>query len=158
MRLKASLAKDLTVARNTLTQRVQGPNSTGTVAVDISRLKEGNIAGLGVFEFPYAYVAVRQENGRKKIVMCNNGEIEEVLCPIGLGQRIWFRSRTTDKDFTARFYYSLNGSDFIPIGNVLQMGLGLVWTANRFALFNYSTKEEGVNGIADFDWFRFYLK
>ena len=158
MRLKASLAKDLTVARNTLTQRVQGPNSTGTVEVDVSGLKDGNIAGLGVFQFPYAYVAVRQENGRKEIVMCNNGKMEEVVCPVGLEQRIWFRARITDKDFTARFYYSLNGTDFIPIGNVLQMGLGLAWTANRFALFNYSTKEEGIGGVADFDWFKFYLK
>ena len=126
--------------------------------VDVSGLKDGNIAGLGVFQFPYAYVAVRQENGRKEIVMCNNGKMEEVVCPVGLEQRIWFRARITDKDFTARFYYSLNGTDFIPIGNVLQMGLGLAWTANRFALFNYSTKEEGIGGVADFDWFKFYLK
>lgn len=158
MRLKASLAKDLTVARNTLTQRVQGPNSTGTVEVDISGLRDGNIAGLGVFQFPYAYVAVRQVNGHKEIVMCNNGKEESVQRPQGLGERIWFRTRATDKDFTARFYYSLNGSDFIPIGDVLKMGLGLAWTANRFALFNYSTQQEGVGGIADFNWFRFYLK
>ena len=158
MRLKASFAKDLKVARNTLTQRVQGPNSTGTVELDVSGLKEGNIAGLGIFEFPYAYVAVRHENGRNEIVMCNDGKTEEVICPSALGKRIWFRARTTDKDFTARFYYSLNGSDFTPIGNELHMGLGLVWTANRFALFNFSTKDEGVGGIADFDWFKFYLK
>ncbi|MEN7551037.1 glycoside hydrolase N-terminal domain-containing protein, partial [Rapidithrix thailandica] len=29
------------------------------------------------------------------------------------------------------------------------------WTANRFALFNFSTTEDGVDGIADFDWFRY---
>ena len=39
------------------------------------------------------------------------------------------RTRVTDKDFTARFYYSLDGIDFHPIGNVLKMGLGLPWTA-----------------------------
>lgn len=37
----------------------------------------------------------------------------------------FLRTRVTDKDFTARFYYSLDGMDFHPIGNVLKMGLGL---------------------------------
>ena len=49
MRLKASYAKELTTARNTLTQRVQGPLSTGTVEMDASGLKNGNVAGFGVF-------------------------------------------------------------------------------------------------------------
>ena len=60
----------------------------------------------------------------------------------------------TDRDFKANFFYSLDGSTFHPFGNVLQMGLGLPWTANRFALFNFSTTEQGVGGWADFNWFR----
>ncbi|MGL5789271.1 MAG: glycoside hydrolase 43 family protein, partial [Bacteroidales bacterium] len=68
------------------------------------------------------------------------------------------RARVTDKDFTARFYYSLDGYAYHPIGNVLSMGLGLPWTANRFALFNYSLTDEGVDGYADFNWFRFTNK
>lgn len=68
------------------------------------------------------------------------------------------RTRVTDKDFTARFYYSLDGMDFHPIGNVLKMGLGLPWTANRFCLFNFTTKENGTDGYADFNWFRFTNK
>ena len=38
------------------------------------------------------------------------------------------------------------------------MGLGYPWTANRFALFNFSETEEGAGGVADFNWFRFYNK
>lgn len=68
------------------------------------------------------------------------------------------RTRVTDKDFTARFYYSLDGMDFHPIGNVLKMGLGLPWTVNRFCLFNFTTKENGTDGYADFNWFRFTNK
>ncbi len=158
MRLKASLATDLKNARNTLTQRVQGPNSEGTVEVDISNLKEGNVAGFGVFEFPYAYVAVRQEGGNRKVVMCNDGKIIETAVENLRQDKIWIRARVTDKDFTARLYYSLDGVNFSPVGNVLKMELGLPWTANRFALFNFSTAEEGVDGAADFNWFRFHGK
>ena len=155
MRLKASEAAHLKEARNTLTQRVQGPSSEGSVVMDVSGLKDGNVAGFGVFEFPYAYVAVQQEGNTRKIVMCNDGNIVETVPQPLQGDKIWIRARVTDREFTARFYYSLDGKKYFPIGNVLKMGLGLPWTANRFALFNFSTKAEGVNGYADFDWFHF---
>ncbi len=158
MRLKASQAENLRSARNTLTQRVQGPNSTGTVEMDFSALKDGNVAGFGIFQDPYAYVAIRQEGGKRSLVMCNNGEVVETAIDDVKQDKIWLRARATDKDFTARFYYSLDGSRFVPIGNVLHMGLGLPWTANRFALFNFSTSESGTGGTADFNWFRFYGK
>lgn len=152
MRLRASRADDLTQARNTLTQRVQGPSCEGSVVMEVSGLGEGNVAGFGIFEFPYAYVAVRQEAGVRRIVMCNDGE-ERTIGTLG-GDRLWVRVRVTDRDFKALFYYSLDGREYRPAGE-LDMGLGLPWTANRFALFNFSTAEEGVGGYADFDWFRF---
>ena len=90
--------------------------------------------------------------------MCNDGKIIETPIENLTQDKIWIRARVTDKGFTARFYYSLDGAFFSPAGNVLNMGLGLPWTANRFALFNFSTTEEGVDGISDFNWFRFYGK
>lgn len=157
MRLRASAAGNLKEARNTLTQRIQGPACEGTVALELQGLKDGNVAGFGIFQFPYAYVAVEQEGVQRRIVMCNDGkEIEQI--EHFTGDSIWIRIRVTDKDFTARFYYSLNGTDFHPIGNVLNMGLGLPWTGNRFSLFNFSTKETGIDGYADFNWFRFTNK
>lgn len=157
MRLKASLAKDLTNARNTLTQRVQGPLSTGTVEMDASRMKDGNVAGFGVFQKPYIYLAVRQRNGVRKLVLCNNGTDETILENVKQ-DKFWFRARVTDKDFTVRMYYSLDGVEFIPVGDAFKMKLGYPWTANRFALLNFSETEEGVDGVADFNWFRFVNK
>lgn len=158
MRIKASLAKDLKNARNTLTQRVQGSNSEGTVELDVKGLKDGNVAGFGVFQLPYAYVAVEQEGQNRKIIMYNDDKVVETVPGNFTGDKLWIRARVTDKDFTARFYYSTDGKDFTPIGNVLKMALGLPWTANRFALFNYTTKEAGDGGSADFNWFRFHGK
>ncbi|HJA84728.1 MAG TPA: glycoside hydrolase 43 family protein [Candidatus Bacteroides avicola] len=157
MRLKASQATDLTHARNTLTQRVQGPLSTGTVEMDIAGLKEGNVAGFGIFQSPYAYLAVKQKNGVRQLVVCHNGKTETVADRL-TQDKVWLRARVTDKDFTARLYYSLDGANFLPAGEVLHMDLGYPWTANRFALFNFSETEEGVGGMADFNWFRFYNK
>ena len=157
MRLYASQASTLKDARNTLTQRVQGPSCEGSVEMEVTGLKDGNIAGFGIFEFPYAYVAIRQESGRRKIVMCNDGKDIETVEHLN-GDKLWIRVRATDKEFKALFYYSLDGVNYKRIGNELQMGLGLPWTANRFALFNFNTAPQGNNGYADFNWFRFTNK
>ena len=124
MRLKASYAESLKTARNTLTQRVQGPSSEATVELDVAGLKDGNTAGFGIFEFPYAYVAVEQTNGEKKIVMCNDGAIIETIDRF-TGNKLWIRARATANNFRATFYYSTDGKKFMPIGNDLHMGLGL---------------------------------
>lgn len=154
MRLEAGLADDLKNARNTLTQRVLGPISTATVEMDIAGLKNSCTAGFGIFEFPYAYVGVTQEDGNRRIVMCNDGK-EIASEPISDSiKTVWFRVFVTDHGFTADFFYALDGHNFKPFGNKLEMGLGLPWTANRFALFNFATESEGVGGYADFNWFR----
>ncbi len=157
MRLKAMRADSLLNARNTLTQRVQGPSSTGTVVMDVRGMKDGNIAGFGIWEMPYAYVGIHQNNGKRSIVMCNHGRIIEEIKDF-TGERIWIRARATDRNFKANLYYSLDGESYHLIGNDLYMKNGLRWTGNRFALFNYSTTEEGVGGYVDFDWFHFIGK
>lgn len=157
MRLKAMRADSLLNARNTLTQRVQGPSSTGTVVMDVRGMKDGNIAGFGIWEMPYAYVGIHQNKGKRSIVMCNHGQIIEEIENF-TGERIWIRARATDRNFKANLYYSLDGESYHLIGNDLYMKNGLRWTGNRFALFNYSTTEEGIGGYVDFDWFHFIGK
>ena len=43
-------------------------------------------------------------------------------------------------------------------GKEHKMELGLPWTGNRFALLNFTTNAEGVDGYVDFNWFRFTNK
>jgi len=154
MRLHASFAKDLKNARNTLTQRVQGPTSEGTVEMDASGLKGGNLAGFGVFEFPYAFIGLRKESGKLNLVMVNDGKLIDSISDF-THNKVWIRANVTDKKFIANFSYSTDGKNFKPFGNTLKMGLGLTWTANRFALFNFTTRKEGEGGFADFNWFHF---
>jgi beta-xylosidase len=49
-----NVTNDFKFARNTLTQRMFGPYSTGTIEMDIRNMKEGDIAGLCLFQDPYA--------------------------------------------------------------------------------------------------------
>ncbi len=154
MRLQASLANDLTMARNTLTQRVQGPASEGIVEMDITGLKDGNVAGFGIFQKPYAYIAVRKADDEKTLIMVNNNKVIDSI-KVFKQHKIWIKANASHIGYKATFAYSLDGEKFISFGNQLNMAVGYNWTANRFALFNFSTKKEGEGGYADFNCFRF---
>ena len=141
--------------RNTLTQRTIGPESTGETAIDLSGLKEGDVAGFGVLQDKYGYVAVELKNGQKSIKMVKGRE-KNVLEEISFeGDRIYFKITCDFKDRNdlARFYYSENGNDWKEIGEKLKMEYTLgQFMGYRYALFNYATKKPG--GYADFDYFR----
>ena len=154
LRLHAGYANDLIMARNTLTQRIQGPACEGIVEIDITGMKTGNIAGFGIFQKPYAYLAIRKTGNKNNLLMVNNGKVVDSIDHFS-ASKLWIKANVTHIGFKATFSYSTDGKKFIPFGNALQMGLGLDWTANRFALFNFSTQTEGPGGYADFNWFHF---
>ena len=144
-------------ARNTLTQRTFGPTSTGTVAVDVSNMKDGDYAGLSAFQDKYGFVGVKMSGTTKSIVMVNasSGTMTEVASAPLTQNTVYLRvdcnfANQTDK---ATFYYSTNGTSWTALGNTLQMSFDLThFVGYRFALFNYATKTAG--GSVDFDYFK----
>ena len=62
LRLHALPATGFLTARNTLTQRVVGPESTATVTLDAAGLVPGDIAGLGLLNMPAAWLAVDRKS------------------------------------------------------------------------------------------------
>jgi beta-xylosidase len=144
-------------ARNTLTQRMFGPHCSGSVSLDISNMKEGDIAGLAALQKNYGFVAVKAMGNSKSIVVVNaetGTPVESAAVP--LEQKTVFLR--IDADFEnrtdrAHFSYSLDGTLWKPIGGSLKMTYTLPhFMGYRFALFNFATKEAG--GFADFDYFR----
>ncbi|WP_419886163.1 family 43 glycosylhydrolase [Paenibacillus sp. B-A-8] len=144
-------------ARNTLTQRTFGPESSGTIAIDVSHMKDGDVAGISSFQKIYGYVGVKMSGSEKSIVMVNGSSgsaLETASIPINqdvvyLRTELDYKNRT-DK---ASFYYSLDGKRWASIGNTLQMSYTLPhFMGYRFALFNYATKTAG--GYVDFDYFK----
>lgn len=144
-------------ARNTLTQRTFGPTCSGSIAVELGGMKDGDYTGLAAFQKNYGFVGVKMVGNSKYIVMINasSGSLVEVASVQVSQSRVYlklncdYRNRT-DK---ANFYYSLDGSNWTSIGNTLQMSYTLPhFTGYRFAVFNYATKSTG--GYVDFDYFR----
>jgi len=159
LRLKTGRLDSLFLkSRNTLTQRTFGPVSSGVTKLYASKLKEGDFAGLTVFQRKFGQVGVKNVDGKKYIFMVSNKtdfptELESVPLTqneIYLKIECDFR----DKIDVAKFFYSLDGKTWTVIGGELKMEYTLMehFMGYRFGLFNYATREKG--GYADFDWFR----
>ncbi len=143
-------------ARNSLTQRTFGPQCSGSTAIDVTNMKDGDIAGLGLLQKKYGLVGVKFENGEKKLVMINaQNDTPEEIESLPIEQEIVYLKVECDfeeKKDVADFYYSLDGTNWKKIGNQLHMVYTLPhFMGYRFALFNYATKSTG--GYVDFDYF-----
>lgn len=143
-------------ARNTLTQRTIGPVCAGSTLLDVSRMKDGDFAGLALLQKNYGIVGVKANGASKSVVMINagSGKPEEAES-IPLTQNVVYLKAGcdfTDKKDVAHFFYSLDGKNWKAIGTQLKMTYTLPhFMGYRFALFNFATKNPG--GSADFDFF-----
>jgi beta-xylosidase len=147
---------DFLTARNTLTQRTFGPACSGTTAIDVSNLKDGDFAGLALLQKNYGLVGVKAEGGAKAIVMASGSGSPVPSQAVPLTQtNVFLRAECDFKNRTdrARFFYSLDGKSWNPIGSPLKMTYTLPhFMGYRFGLFDFATKTPG--GYADFDYFR----
>jgi len=157
LRLKtARIDSSFVQAKNTLTQRTIGPESSATTLVEVSKMKEGDLAGLSLLQKEYGFIAVKIENDSKKIVMMDAVKgIPKEIASVPLNQnKVYFKAECDFKDKAdkGKFYYSLDGKKWIAIGNTIKLPYTLPhFMGYRFGLFNYSTKN--VGGFADFDYF-----
>lgn len=176
LRLKnKTLATNILNARNTLTQRTEGPACSSVIKLDTSNMKAGDYAGLSAFQYKYGNVGVYvADDGSKKIYMAENGVaasggdiadsynkiIEETnLSGNEIYLKVDFKFNDVDSDMNisynldkANFYYSYDGSNWTKIGNELSMSYDLkLFTGYRSAIYSYATKTTG--GYADIDFF-----
>lgn len=158
LRLYTSGVTDsLQKARNTLTQRIMGYHdntvpSYGTIRMDISKMQDGDMAGMAVFQNPYAYIAVNKSGNALNLVQSNTEDNKKYNTAITCDSIIYLRAIADIATSKASFYYSLDNVTYTKFGQDLDMKYDLsVFVGNRFCIFNYATKAEG--GYVDVDWF-----
>jgi len=152
LRLHSMPATDFWFARNSLTQRAIGPESIPTAVLDAGGLKPGDIAGLALLDFPYAWIGVIcQSNG---LVLEQFTQLTgETNCVPLAGSQVWLRAHCDFLAEKATFSYSSDGKHFLPLGKELTtIFQGRTFQGVRYCLFNFNTT--GTNGgCADFDSF-----
>lgn len=165
LRIKTNeVVSALPQARNMLTQRIfmnSEKATTGTVRVDVSRLQEGDRAGISIFQDPYAAIAVEMKNGQPQIVWwqdkvkdagSNFTPAEKSQAVTLTDNIVYLRAAIKYGDNKAYFYYSTDNKTWKRLGNETPQNFNLsIFFGARFGLFCYSTKISG--GAADFDWF-----
>ena len=148
---------DFLSARNTLTQRTFGPECSGATAIDVTNMKDGDFAGLALLQKKYGLAGVKVDGNTNWIVMVSaesGSPVEVQRVPLAQ-QTVFLKADCDFKDRAdkARFFCSLDGQSWTPIGGSLKMSYTIPhFMGYRFGLFNDATKTPG--GFADFDFFR----
>ena len=173
LRLKTNrVVPNLYLAPNTLTQRMEGPTCSGSIALDITKMKDGDCAGFSAFNGDSGVLTIKKDDKKLTLVMSeqnvqltdrekavkevNEKEIERVeLNP--KTKNIYLR---IDGDFqprhgdAANFFYSLDGQTWQPIGTKgyrMNFDYRRFFMGSKFAIFCYATKKAG--GYIDVDKF-----
>ncbi len=146
------VVNNLFEARNTLTQRTEGPRCSGVVAMDVTHMNDGDCAGLAAFCSEPGTIMVQQEGGRKSLVMTDRGkEKARVACG---RNKVYLKMSCDFTTDNARFYYSFNNKTWKPLGDIFHMIFSMAhFTGNKFAIFNYATQKAG--GYVDVDFFHY---
>lgn len=169
-----SVTDNMMQARNTLTQRIvafhkatspygldTSKPSVGTIALDISHMQAGDMAGLAVQQDPYAMLAVtKDEEGQYSLVWQSGSHTNlsdftpqsqtESITPEG--DVIYLRATFNCGTSEAAFLYSFDNKTWQAIGGTTTLRYNLsVFVGARWAIFNYATQETG--GYVDLDWF-----
>lgn len=171
LRLKTNrLADNLYAAHNTITQRMEGPLCKGIVALDLTRMKDGDVAGFSAFNGHSGLLSIIQDGTKKYLTMSTNvvdlSEKEKAILNVEAveKERVELKQNTVylriDCDFRlnsdmATFYYSLNNKDWVRIGSDFKMIFDYrkLFMGTRFAISNYATKKAG--GYVDVDFFSY---
>lgn len=172
LRLKTSRVTDnLYLAPNTLTQRMEGPECSGIVKMDISHMKDGDIAGFSAFNGDAGVVKIVKD-GKKVFVVADSQNVEltdkekrvtkvdvteSYRQQLRKQKEIYFR---IDANFrpgkdVADFFYSTDGKDWVKVleGYKMIFDYRRFFMGSKFAIFNYATKKTG--GYVDIDWFNY---
>ena len=152
LRLHSMPATNFWFARNTLTQRAIGPESTPTAELDASGMKPGDVAGLALLNFPYAWIGVRCETNGLTLEQFNQLTGKTSSMPLATNH-LSLRAHCDFLTEKATFSYSTDGNEFTPFGGEFTMIFqGKTFQGVRYSLFNFN--DAGANGgYADFDKF-----
>lgn len=154
------LTNSILSARNTLTQRTEGPSCNFITLMDTSNMASGDYAGLVALQSHFGIVGIKiSSTGQRYITMSiNKGDGTE-----NVAEQTPFNSELVylkihfnfiNSVDLANFYYSTDGINWITIGSTLKM----LYTLDHFmgyrcGLFNYATSQ--IGGYVDFKYLHY---
>ncbi len=160
LRINSNPAEQLMWARNTLTQRVIGPQSVATVELYVKGMKDGDVAGLGNINVPCSWIGIvkggKDEKGGAAYTLCCFEQLtnDTVSVPVDVANgKIWLRMNGDYDRDQAQYAYSTDGETFQTLGRMMPLSYQLIsFQGSRHALFAFN-KGGKRGGYAEFDNF-----
>ena len=161
----AKICKNVVQAANTLTQRTFTEHCAGSVEIDVSKLKDGDIAGLCALEGEYGFIGIKKDNGKYKLITAEHkisytpwsmGVFDDDLPDIKTEKEIditKLRLKATfnlehNKENVQYAYYDEKSGEYVDFGEAVKLRYTLdQFVGVRFALFCYSTEKTGGSAI-----------
>lgn len=160
LQLKALPAEQLMWARNSLTQRVVGPRSIYTVELSTSKMKDGDVAGIGNINVPCSWLGVVKEGTKMKLrcfEQLSNDTIDydavNIMGGNGKMNKLYLRMVGDWDNNIMHYAVSGDGVNFQQVGHKMKLSYQLVtFQGSRVSLFAFN-KNKVEGGIAEFDNF-----
>jgi endoglucanase len=164
LRLRPTQASGFWTARNTLTQKGQGPQSNGVVKLDLTNLQAGDIAGFGTLGATSGHIYVTTgTNGSRYLNMevliadfgRNPATDTRVTSVPFAGTTLYLR---TDLDFNTGLgacSYSSDGNTWTTLGGSFTLAWGATYQGEQFSVFCYNPNTASSAGYVDVDAFTF---
>ncbi|WP_277679699.1 glycoside hydrolase family 43 protein [Gracilibacillus dipsosauri] len=154
------ITKSVEFARNTLTQRTEGPRCTAITKLDFKQMKPGDRAGLVALQSHYAWIGVLAGNEQDFYIGIGEkgdlGEEDITASTLYTSDTVYLKASfdfENSKDFV-EFSYSNDGITWEMIGQKIKLHYTLDhFMGCRVGLFNYAT--QNINGMVDFDFFHY---
>jgi beta-xylosidase len=139
-----------------LMQKFPAPAFTATTELEFAPKAAGTRAGLIVFGADYAWIGLRRTDAGVEIVqsVCRDSAAqnpETVVAAVPAASAKIHLRVTISAGARCRFSYSVNGTDFAPLGEEFAAVPGR-WVGAKVGLFNDATNA-AVAAPADFNWF-----
>ncbi|KAL2069524.1 hypothetical protein VTL71DRAFT_14203 [Oculimacula yallundae] len=152
----ATVTNDLYKARNSLSHRILGPTSSGTIILNFGNMADGDRAGLAMLRDTSAWIGVRKDGSTIKLTMQSGLTMtstwatastgSEVASASISGTRVWLRiyaNINVGSGKTATFFYSTDGKSFKQMGSLTLNSAWNFFPGYRYAIINFATKALG---------------
>ena len=153
--------KNVVQAANTLTQRTFTEHCAGSIEIDVSKLNDGDIAGLCALEGEYGFIGIKKEKGKYKLITAEHkisytpwsmGVFDEDLPNIKTEKEIDITKLRLKASFNLEHnkenvqfaYFDEKSGEYVDLGEAVKLRYTLdQFVGVRFALFCYSTEKAG---------------
>lgn len=143
---------------NSMLQKFPAPEFKATVKLTFDARFDGEEVGLIVMGLDYGRIALKREGGMLQLLTatCKKADKEtkeEFSEPVAVGSSTIWLSVSVRKGGECNFAYSIDGSQFTPLGTNFKACEGR-WIGSKVGLFALRNGVINDSGSADIDWFR----